>query len=364
MPASPESFFPTDYVDSRRRFLSAAGEAGAALDGRVHETARGARGEALWMDAARLGPPPGAAEAMLLILSGTHGVEGFCGAGAQIGTLQARAEAAPLPPDTALLMVHAVNPYGFSWLRRVNEDNIDLNRNFIDREAGAPPRNAGYDAIRAIAAPDDWDADANLAAADDARAAMGDRAWRAAHSGGQYQDPVGIFYGGDGPSWSSQALFGLLDQHLAGVKRLAVLDYHTGLGPPGYGERIAMHDPASAAMARLDSWFGGDVTSTHAGTAVTVPLSGTILDGIERRYADAAVSAAALEFGTIDNRHVQLAVRADNWLHHHGALDSPQGFRIKQQIRDAFFVDEDWWKRAVWERGVETQRAMLEGLAL
>lgn len=362
MAASPESFFPQDYVDSRRRFLLAAGEAGAALDGRVHETARGARGEALWMDAARVGPPPGEAEAMLLILSGTHGVEGFCGAGVQIGTLQNLAQAAPLPPRTALLMVHAVNPFGYSWLRRVNEENVDLNRNFIDWTAGPPARNEGYDAIRAIAQPEAWDADANLAAADAARTRMGDRAWRAAHSGGQYQAADGIFYGGAGPSWSQQALFGLLDQHLAGVKRLAVLDYHTGLGPPGHGERIAMHDPAGPAMARLQDWFGGDVTSTHAGTAVTVPLSGTILDGIERRHAETAVSAVALEFGTIDNRHVQLAVRADNWLHHFGALDSADGFRIKQQIRDAFFVDEDWWKRAVWERGVETQRAMLKGL--
>jgi len=363
MADSPESFFPQDYIDSRRRFLLAAGEAGAALDGRVHEAARGALGEALWMDAARLGPPPGEAEAALLILSGTHGVEGFCGAGAQIGALQHLDQAAPLPPGTTLLLIHAVNPYGFSWLRRVNEDNVDLNRNFIDWTLGPPSRNAGYDAIRRIAAPDDWDADANLAAADAARAEMGDRAWRAAHSGGQYQDPAGIFFGGDAPSWSGQALFGLLDRHLAGVRRLAVVDYHTGLGPPGHGERIAMHAPDGPAMARLRAWFDGDVTSTHAGTAVTVPLSGTILDGIERRYADMAVSAVALEFGTIDNRHVQLAVRADNWLHHFGALDSADGFRIKQQIRDAFFVDEAWWKTAVWKRGVETQRAMLAGLA-
>jgi hypothetical protein len=361
MTFDPSTFFPDDYITARRAFLQAAGEAGAPLDGRRHEVATAPRGEALWMDVARLGPER--PKALVLTLSGTHGVEGFCGSGVQLGTLRHPGDAAPLPPDMGLVMVHGVNPCGFAWLRRVNEDNIDLNRNFIDWDKGPPPRNEGYDSIRAIACPDVWDADANLAAADAKRAEMGDRAWRAAHSGGQYQDAHGIFYGGTGPTWSQRALYDLLDRHLDGVERLAVIDYHTGLGPPGHGERIAMHDPDGPGFARAQRWFDGDVTSTHAGTAVTVPLSGTVLDGIERRYPAIEVTAIALEFGTIDNRLVQLAVRADNWLHHHGALDSPEGARIKQRIRDAFYPDEPGWKRAVWARAVETQRAALAGLA-
>src|SRR3546814_13236224 len=31
-----------------------------------------------------------------------------------------------------IMMVHLINPWGTSWKRRVNEDNIDLNRNYID----------------------------------------------------------------------------------------------------------------------------------------------------------------------------------------------------------------------------------------
>jgi predicted deacylase len=58
-------------------------------------------------------------------------VEGFCGSGIQIGLLQ-EGLAERLPPAVRVLVIHALNPYGFSHLRRVNEDNIDLNRNFVD----------------------------------------------------------------------------------------------------------------------------------------------------------------------------------------------------------------------------------------
>ena len=43
-----------------------------------------------------------------------------------------------LPADTGALLVHAINPYGFAWTRRVNEDNADLNRNFRDFAMPAP----------------------------------------------------------------------------------------------------------------------------------------------------------------------------------------------------------------------------------
>jgi hypothetical protein len=60
---------------------------------------------------------------------------------------------------------------------------------------------------------------------------------------------------------------------------------------------------------------------------------------------------------------VRLALCADNWLHHHGDLGSPQGRAIKQQIRAAFYPDTAEWKELVWERAVETLRCALKGLS-
>ena len=38
-----------------------------------------------------------------------------------------------------VVLLHAINPWGFSWARRVTEDNVDLNRNFRDFSRPAPP---------------------------------------------------------------------------------------------------------------------------------------------------------------------------------------------------------------------------------
>ena len=57
------------------------------------------------------------------------------------------------------------------------------------------------------------------------------------------------------------------------------------------------------------------------------------------------------------------SVRADNWLHIHGKLDSAQGRTIKGQIRDAFYQEKDDWKRMVHERGIDVFRRTIRGLA-
>jgi hypothetical protein len=44
---------------------------------------------------------------------------------------------------------------------------------------------------------------------------------------------------------------------------------------------------------------------------------------------------------------VLTALRADHWLYAHGNQQSPLKHGIKQGIRDAFYVDEPWWKAAM-----------------
>lgn len=68
---------------------------------------------------------------MLALQSATHGVEGFAGSACILDLLRTGA-ARELPPDTALLLVHAINPWGFAWIRRTTAEGVDLNRNFVD----------------------------------------------------------------------------------------------------------------------------------------------------------------------------------------------------------------------------------------
>src|SRR6185295_899647 len=98
---------------------------------------------------------PDDAAKVVVTISATHGAEGFCGSGFQVDWL-ARNGAAALPRGTAALFVHAINPYGFAWLRRVTEEGNDLNRNYVDH--GKPyPDNPGYDEIADLIIPRELD---------------------------------------------------------------------------------------------------------------------------------------------------------------------------------------------------------------
>src|SRR5437762_4569779 len=127
-------FFSPDYFTARDRFREAAARAGCRIE-TLPLDARGPGGETLGVDIAWFG----AANPRRVVLhsSGLHGVEGFAGSAIQ---LQFIANLRQLPGDTTVVIVHILNPYGMAWLRRVNENNVDLNRNFLGDEsyAGTP----------------------------------------------------------------------------------------------------------------------------------------------------------------------------------------------------------------------------------
>jgi hypothetical protein len=66
----------------------------------------------------------------MVLSSGLHGAEGFLGSGIQLVPLEKYRNMAPLS-GRKLVLIHSLIPYGSAWLWRWNEDNIDLNRNFL-----------------------------------------------------------------------------------------------------------------------------------------------------------------------------------------------------------------------------------------
>ncbi len=353
-------YFSGNYAQARRSFREAAEGVGALLESH-HNPATGPGGIPLATDTARLGAS--AAERLLIVMSGTHGVECFCGSGLQVGLLRSGL-AAELPKGTALLMIHAINPSGFAWVRRVTENNVDLNRNFVDHSR-PHPANPGYDELRDAICPDDWlggqaAADARLDAYGRAHGAM---ALQSAISSGQYVDPEGVFYGGIEPTWSNRTLRAILRRHADGARHAAFIDLHTGLGPYGVGEVMNNHNPGHSGFTRVKDWFGAEATSTEDGNSSSAPLSGDTNVALDEEMPGTAVTGITLEYGTEPVKAMLDAIRADNWLHIHGKLDTPEGRAIKARIRQAFYPDKNDWRRMVWERAVEVTRRMADGLA-
>jgi hypothetical protein len=356
-------YFSRDYAAARRRFQSAAGRAGAALSSYVLPEHAGPSGEALAIDVARLGDTE--AQSALLVISGTHGIEGFAGSGCQVGLLEDRLHEA-LAASTALVLLHALNPFGFAWLRRVNEDGVDLNRNFLDFAAPLPS-SAAYEALHDWLIPADWDGEARRAA-DAALAAFaqthGMPAMQLAVTGGQYTRPTGLFYGGTRETWSARTLARILNEVVPGtVRRLGVIDLHTGLGPFGYGE--PMLDGASPAdRERAVRWYGTDVKDLAAGESVSAKLAGTMTRGVERARPGLELTFIGLEFGIRPMQEALTALRADHWLHARGGgADPALRARIQQQLREAFFSESPAWQAAVYGRAADLALRAVRELA-
>jgi hypothetical protein len=358
---SARGYFSADYIDARRKFRDAATSAGARLRSIVNRSIQGPAEEELTTDLAWLGPV--AASHVLVTISGTHGAEGFCGSGVQTGTFAGTP--VELPPDTALLAIHAINPYGFAWIRRVTEDNVDLNRNFVDHDRDLP-RNDAYVELADAICPIEWSEAAQQAA----RARLADygkrhgaAALQTAITAGQYTHKDGVFFGGNAATWSRRTLLRAAAEHLARARRIAIIDYHTGLGPYGHGEKIVIHREGSAALERARQWYGDTIVSTSLGTSSSSDVVGDGLTGLEQALARIEVTGMALEFGVRSWRETLDAVRADNWLHHRGVVDSQQGRDIKAQIRGVFYGDADDWKDMIFEQAIDAQGRALRGLA-
>src|SRR6266403_832796 len=116
-----DEYFAQSYSEARRKFVDAATQAGSGLASYVLPDRSGPTNEELVVDVARIGSQE--PRNLLLIISGTHGVEGFCGSGCQVGYFAEQLFQA-LPADTGAVLIHALNPYGFAWLRRVDQCNV------------------------------------------------------------------------------------------------------------------------------------------------------------------------------------------------------------------------------------------------
>jgi uncharacterized protein DUF2817 len=347
-----DEYFSSDYQQARSKFLDAARRAKAEVSSYAHPEQKAPDGSELVVDVAAIrssGQPN-----LLVVISGTHGVEGFCGSGCQVGFVVERVyEGLPKTVDVAL--VHALNPYGFAWLRRVNEDNVDLNRNFRDF-AQPLPSSSAYEAVHDWLVPADWDGPARKHADAEIQkylAEHGFPALQAIVSRGQYSCSDGIFFGGCRETWSNLTFKKIMAKILTkSVSHVAVIDLHTGLGPAGYGEPIY---PGTDLVEyfRVLKWFGPEVTSTVKGDSASASVLGSLADGVRACAGSIRSTYIAVEYGTIPVPEVLTALRGDHWLHAHSNQSDRRWDAIKKGIRNAFYVDEPWWKAAVYGRSVD-----------
>lgn len=352
--------FSDSYAEARQKFMMAVPGSRAYRCGTM-----GPSGETLFTDAAYFGDPQ--AKQLLVLISGTHGPEGYCGSAAQLLFLQARFHEG-LPPTTGVLFVHALNCYGFAWDRRVTAEGCDLNRNFVDFSKRLP-LNPGYDELHEHFIPADI-SEEGLSRAEAViakfRSLHGELKLRVVQSSGQYTKPGGLHYGGDKPTEARRTLERIaMDFEVAKRDRVLIIDYHTGLGPYGYGELQCEHASGLSGYERAVAMFGPSVTSPDLGTSSGVAIFGSQADFWQRSLEDRHIYVC-LEFGTYDpERARQMGVwRDDLWLfvHRPEEANSEFGRKIRNASKEYFYPQRSDWKEMILSRSHLVHRQAVEAL--
>ncbi len=357
--------FAPDYAGARARFLAAAARAGARVDVFVNDVACAPDGGTLTTDVAVIGPAD--ADRALLVFSGTHGPEGFVGSAAQVALLDSIATGARWP-GIRIVLVHAINPWGFAHLSRTTENNVDLNRNFIDWSAGRPS-NPAYEALHRVLCPDRWTPEV-LAASDADRLGWIERNGLDAYvdmtSRGQYTHPDGLNYGGNGPEWSNRTVQAIVARHLSSVPRIAVIDWHTALGERGQPFFLCFNEPGDAGWERACAWWGRDRVEGDTGGfggASRPRYTGLLFYGVERYAAHAEVTGAVIEFGTVSMDEGRIALQGDRLLKFGEPVDDTVRTEIRQRIIEAFSPTSMQWKQSTLGWAIGIHHATLAGLA-
>ncbi len=363
-PLNTDLYFSPDYRTARRRFREAAARAGARLDS-IDLGLRGAAGETLSIDLALLGPavPSSSedgdegnsapvAERVLLHSSGVHGVEGFAGSAIQLRLLE---RPPAIPANGALVLAHILNPYGMSFLRRVNENNVDLNRNFLGPDESYAGQPDGYEILDPLfnphTAPGRWPRFFTP------RLTLklllhGARRLRQAGAEGQYEKPHGLFFGGRRLERGPALYLEWLKRNLKDSSRVLGIDVHSGLGRSGEQLIILERNHGGDFHRHLETRYPDELDNTGDEPAIVYQVRGGIDAGVPRVFdaGHTEVDFITQEFGTVNGFRVLSVLSDENRLHRFGN-ERDLFHPVKRAIKQIFAPSEIPWKRSILEKG-------------
>jgi hypothetical protein len=346
--------YSQNFEMARQRFRDAASNVNARLE-RHAVSVDGYDDGTLTIDVAFVGSPD--PRWTVVVSSGLHGVEGFFGSAIQVAWLTDVATSGFQPEHGRIVLVHAINPYGFMLQRRTNEDNADLNRNFLfssESYRGAPDGYADLDAFLNPTSPPSRLEPYRLKALWNIWR-LGLPAIKNAVAGGQYDYPKGIFFGGHGPAQSSRIIQDNFDQWIGSASDVVHVDFHSGLGKYSHYKLLLVEPMNSPNLEWYRDHFGAESVEPVAnGEGTAYEASGIIGDWIARHFKERNYRFLAAEFGTYSVIRVLGALRAENRAHFYCEPNSRVYQRTKNELLECFCPASDSWRKRVLEQGVQT----------
>lgn len=369
--------FSASYSIARQQFLAAAVplclEDKNQIQRYVHPLS-GSTGEELACDVLFLGieskesigetGKTSVVDNVLVLMSATHGVEGFAGSAIQLDCLPFLNDVVKKNEGLGIVVIHGFNPWGFSWLRRYDHEGIDLNRNFIDFSK-TPPADKEYEKLHPLLS------DPKLLAKTDLHFLWKERGldeFAEVATRGQYAHVDGCFYGGNAASWSRQVLEKITAHSMIQkAEQIAVIDLHTGLGPYGYGELINDHQPGTAGFNLVEKFYGANAKSVFLGDSCSTIKKG-LVDFHWHSVMGERGCFVTLEFGTYSLEQL-LTTLIKEQIYHHSLGNQPDDVNARNinhetvtELKDFFYPAEQSWQQQVLFRGRQSVAMALNGL--
>ena len=312
------------------------------------------------------------AENVALFITGTHGIEGYAGAGVITGCLS-EGVFNHLPDNTAVMLIHMINPWGCAWGHRMNEDNADIFRDVLYYQPELYVDDHRFTEVLAIAAgPTAWEGperEHSDRLLEQLKTEIGvDQIINIARAG-QHRFPKSQCYNGGGISWSNKLYRQLCQQYLSHAKRVFCVDIHTGFGEFGEGILIPYYyesDTEQKKLARLINTYGADAVQP-AGFAPDIPRHPRMpWETAEDFLPNLEMTCTGLEFGTY-NYSIDESIefnRYMNYLINYGDLANPERPDLYNKYQQQFYPTDAAWRERVFIRGKEVVQQTLAGLQL
>ena len=309
-------------------------------------------------------------ENLIIISTGLHGIEGYVGS-VMLKTFMDEFAPRLNAENTGLLLVHAVNPFGMKNRRRYNENNADLNRNFIWDENFAPQINPDYEPLTPLLNP--ARPITNLFASD--IAFISRLIWRILRLGilrirqgmlsGQYRHPRGVQFGGQSTQESTQVMRGLFQRAFDEYEQVIHLDMHTGYGPRYQMSFVnSTREPASSQELTRRFKYPQIVAATPSDFYT---VSGDITEYFyqlrDEKYPSKKLFATCFEFGTF-GASLPMQIRSmrvtilENRLFQYGASSESLHSMVRKEYEELFFPAETKWR----EKAIADCRQAFEGV--
>ncbi|MBL8020299.1 MAG: DUF2817 domain-containing protein [Leptospirales bacterium] len=371
MSEAPE-YFLNSYKECRQAFRSSAKRAAARFK---HSSRRaidaGGKGK---IDTILLRARRKDSKRLILISSGVHGVEGFVGSAIQRRLLDDfTADLFPLRSD--VLFVHGINPFGFRKKRRVNQNNVDLNRNFYLKREKIPKKekNKGYRRLASFFMPGlpftFWPLEFAVFAVRflGIMIRFGARKFTDAAVNGQFEFKRGIYYGGRKPEPVVRRLREFFAQTVSGYEEILFLDVHTG-----YGEENGI---LLIQNADRGSYEDQNIERISAGLPLTRPDSGETFyktagdftDFLRRIFPERKnIFPLTVELGTVGNLQLYGALRssflvvAENRIHHRGAWFPSTRKKVREKFLRLFYPAAEKWRQHALSSSIILCRELFE----